>query len=107
MFHAKDILRTVIMIQAPHMIRDRKYHLRTYRQCMIGTEMVDWLMQYSTLVLTRIQAVGMWQALLEEGVIAHGESYQFVFLFSYQTFVNRFGISFCFFHKRLQNDVEK
>lgn len=71
MFHAKDILRTVIMIQAPHMIRDRKYHLRTYRQCMIGTEMVDWLMQYSTLVLTRIQAVGMWQALLEEGVIAH------------------------------------
>ena len=55
------------------MIRDRKFHLRTYRRCMVGTEMVDWLLQQSSLVHSRTQAVGMWQALVEEGVIVHGK----------------------------------
>ena len=55
------------------MIRDRKFHLRTYRRCMVGTEMVDWLMQQCSLVHSRNQAVGMWQALVEEGVIVHGK----------------------------------
>jgi Rap guanine nucleotide exchange factor 4 len=39
---------------------------------MVGTEMVDWLLQQSTLVHSRTQAVGMWQALVEEGVVVHG-----------------------------------
>ncbi|XP_041365780.1 rap guanine nucleotide exchange factor 4-like isoform X3 [Gigantopelta aegis] len=65
------ILRTVLLSRAPHMIRDRKYHLRTYRRCMVGSEMVDWLMQQSSLVHMRNQAVGMWQGLLEEGVVVH------------------------------------
>jgi hypothetical protein len=39
---------------------------------MVGTEMVDWLLQQSTLVYSRNQAVGIWQALLEEGLIVHG-----------------------------------
>ena len=54
------------------MIRDRKYHLRTYRRCMVGTEMVDWMLSHKS-VHSRNQAVGMWQALLEEGVIVHGK----------------------------------
>ncbi|XP_070564764.1 rap guanine nucleotide exchange factor 4-like isoform X2 [Ptychodera flava] len=65
------VIRTVILTRSPHMIRDRKYHLRTYRRCLVGTEMVDWLMQQSSFVHSRNQAVGMWQALLEEGVITH------------------------------------
>lgn len=69
---AANILRVMILTRAPHMIRDRKYHLRTYRRCMVGTEMVDWLLQQSTLVYSRNQAVGIWQALLEEGLIVHG-----------------------------------
>lgn len=48
---------------------------------MIGTEMVDWLSNLATdtlvstknISLTRFQVVGMWQALLENGVIAHGK----------------------------------
>ncbi len=72
--HAGHILRTVLLTRAPHMIRDRKYHLRTYRRCMVGSEMVDWLMQQSSIVHSRNQAVGMWQALLEEGVIVHGKT---------------------------------
>uniref|UniRef100_A0A8C5GTV4 Rap guanine nucleotide exchange factor (GEF) 4 n=1 Tax=Gouania willdenowi TaxID=441366 RepID=A0A8C5GTV4_GOUWI len=68
---AGKILRNAILSGAPHLIRDRKYHLKTYRQCCVGTELVDWQMQQSSCVHSRIQAVGMWQALLEEGVLNH------------------------------------
>lgn len=33
---------------------------------------MDWLVLQSACVLTRSHAVGMWQALLEEGVLNHG-----------------------------------
>ncbi|XP_061547773.1 rap guanine nucleotide exchange factor 4 isoform X2 [Phycodurus eques] len=69
--HAGKILRNAILSRAPHMIRDRKYHLKTYRQCCVGTEMVDWQMQHSSFVHSRLQAVAMWQVLLEEGVLCH------------------------------------
>uniref|UniRef100_A0A4W5PWB5 Rap guanine nucleotide exchange factor 4 n=1 Tax=Hucho hucho TaxID=62062 RepID=A0A4W5PWB5_9TELE len=65
------VMRNAILSRAPHMIRDRKYHLKTYRQCCVGTELVDWLVQQSTCVHTRSHAVGMWQALLEEGGLNH------------------------------------
>ncbi|XP_010132402.1 PREDICTED: rap guanine nucleotide exchange factor 4-like, partial [Buceros rhinoceros silvestris] len=68
---AGKILRNNILSRAPHMIRDRKYHLKTYRQCCVGTELVDWMMQQSPCVHSRTQAVGMWQVLLEEGVLNH------------------------------------
>ncbi|KAB5577133.1 hypothetical protein PHYPO_G00206430 [Pangasianodon hypophthalmus] len=68
---AGKVLRNAILTQAPHMIRDRKYHLKTYKRCCVGTELVDWQMQQSSCVHTRVQAVGMWQVLLEEGVLNH------------------------------------
>uniref|UniRef100_H2S0M8 Rap guanine nucleotide exchange factor 4b n=1 Tax=Takifugu rubripes TaxID=31033 RepID=H2S0M8_TAKRU len=68
---AGKVLRNAILSRAPHMIRDRKYHLKTYRQCCVGTELVDWLVLQSACVLTRSHAVGMWQALLEERVLNH------------------------------------
>ncbi|KAG9477329.1 hypothetical protein GDO78_002626 [Eleutherodactylus coqui] len=68
---AGKTLRSAILSRAPHMIRDRKYHLKTYRQCCVGTELVDWLMQQSSCVHSRTQAVGMWQVVLEEGVLNH------------------------------------
>lgn len=39
----------------------------------MGTELVDWMMQQSPCVHLRSQAVGMWQVLLEEGVLNHGK----------------------------------
>ncbi|XP_074551335.1 rap guanine nucleotide exchange factor 4 isoform X1 [Halichoeres trimaculatus] len=81
---AGKILRNAILSRAPHMIRDRKYHLKTYRQCCVGTELVDWQMQQSSCIHSRIQAVGMWQALLEEGVLNHVDqelSFQDKYLF--------------------------
>uniref|UniRef100_A0A669D7N8 Rap guanine nucleotide exchange factor 4 n=1 Tax=Oreochromis niloticus TaxID=8128 RepID=A0A669D7N8_ORENI len=71
---AGQILRNAILCRAPHMIRDRKYHLKTYRRCCVGTELVDWQLQQSSCVHSRVQAVGMWQVLLEEGVLNHGEA---------------------------------
>ncbi|KAI7809068.1 putative rap guanine nucleotide exchange factor 4 [Triplophysa rosa] len=68
---AGKVLRNTILSRAPHMIRDRKYHLKSYRQCCMGTELVDWLLQHTSCVHTRVQAVGMWQVLLEEGVLNH------------------------------------
>ncbi|XP_061736009.1 rap guanine nucleotide exchange factor 4 [Nerophis ophidion] len=68
---AGKILRNAILSTSPHMIRDRKYHLKTYRQCCVGIELVDWLLQPSSGVHSRLQAVGMWQVLLEEGVLSH------------------------------------
>lgn len=68
------VLRTLIIHHSPQLIRDRKYHLKNFRRCLVGTEMVDWLMQQSSShirIHSRSQAVGMWQALLEEGVISH------------------------------------
>ncbi|EDL79120.1 Rap guanine nucleotide exchange factor (GEF) 4, isoform CRA_a [Rattus norvegicus] len=68
---AGKILRIAILSRAPHMIRDRKYHLKTYRQCCVGTELVDWMIQQTSCVHSRTQAVGMWQVLLEDGVLNH------------------------------------
>ncbi|CAF0781884.1 unnamed protein product [Adineta steineri] len=68
--HAAYVLRTCILGKASQMIRDRKYHLKMHRSCLVGSEMVDWLIHQSP-IHSRSQAVGMWQALLEEAAIAH------------------------------------
>ncbi|XP_016381020.1 rap guanine nucleotide exchange factor 4-like [Sinocyclocheilus rhinocerous] len=54
------------------------------RQCCMGMELVDWLMQHTSCVHSRVQAVGMWQVLLEEGVLNHVDqelSFQDKYLF--------------------------
>ncbi|MGH0120375.1 UNVERIFIED_CONTAM: hypothetical protein FKN15_039178, partial [Acipenser sinensis] len=54
--------------RAPHV---RQEGSDAGRQCCVGTELVDWIMQQSPCVHSRTQAVGMWQVLLEEGVLNH------------------------------------
>lgn len=48
--------------------------LSSCSQCCVGTELVDWLIQQSSCVHSRGQAVGMWQVLVEEEVLNHGEA---------------------------------
>uniref|UniRef100_A0A8C4QSK6 Rap guanine nucleotide exchange factor 4b n=1 Tax=Eptatretus burgeri TaxID=7764 RepID=A0A8C4QSK6_EPTBU len=74
--HAGNILRNILLGSASHMIRDRKYHLKSYRQCCVGTELVDWLTQQGQCIHSRTQAVGMWQVLLEDGVLNHVDQEQ-------------------------------
>ncbi|KAJ8258190.1 hypothetical protein GJAV_G00194190 [Gymnothorax javanicus] len=55
----------------PGLIKDRKHHLKTYRQCTTGKELVDWLMTVNDGLQSRSQAVGMWQVLVDEGILVH------------------------------------
>ncbi|XP_034446096.1 rap guanine nucleotide exchange factor 3 isoform X2 [Hippoglossus hippoglossus] len=64
-------LFSVMMERNAGLIRDRKYHLKTYRQCCSGKELVDWLMKQNECLQWRSQAVGMWQVLVEEGILVH------------------------------------
>ncbi|VDM39722.1 unnamed protein product [Toxocara canis] len=75
------LLKQTMQIRAAGLIRDRKGNMQIYRWCMVGTEMVDWLcslanetLNSTTTPLTRFQVVGMWQALLDNGIISHVNS---------------------------------
>uniref|UniRef100_A0AAQ6AFA7 Rap guanine nucleotide exchange factor (GEF) 3 n=1 Tax=Amphiprion ocellaris TaxID=80972 RepID=A0AAQ6AFA7_AMPOC len=62
---------SVMIERNPGLIRDRKYHLKTYRKCCSGKELVDWLMKQNECLQSRSQAVGMWQVLVDEGILVH------------------------------------
>ncbi|XP_054651091.1 rap guanine nucleotide exchange factor 3 [Dunckerocampus dactyliophorus] len=62
---------SVMVDRNPGLIRDRKHHLKTHRQCCSGKELVDWLMRQNDGLQSRSQAVGMWQVLVDEGILVH------------------------------------
>ncbi|KAM6925442.1 rap guanine nucleotide exchange factor 3 isoform 2-T2 [Xenentodon cancila] len=62
---------SVMIERSPGLIRDRKYHLKTYRHCCSGKDLVDWLMKQNDCLQSRSQAVGMWQVLVDEGILTH------------------------------------
>lgn len=64
-------LRTLLVNDNTSCLKDRKVSGKLIKKCAPGTELVDWLMNLSSIVHNRIQASGMWQALLEEGVLVH------------------------------------
>ncbi|KAI4898660.1 hypothetical protein NFI96_002809 [Prochilodus magdalenae] len=68
---AARVVYSVLMERNPGLIRDRKHHLKTYRLCCSGKELVDWLMKLNDCFLSRSQAVGMWQVLVDEGILVH------------------------------------
>lgn len=65
-------LRQLLHAEDPPMIRDRRYHLKVYEKCLMGHEMVDWLIKKGE-VDSRTEAVAMMQKLTEHNVIHHGE----------------------------------
>ncbi|XP_057219186.1 rap guanine nucleotide exchange factor 3 isoform X3 [Triplophysa rosa] len=68
---ATRVVYSTLMERNPGLIRDRKHHLKTYRQCSCGKELVDWLMKLNDCFQSRSQAVGMWQVLVDEGILGH------------------------------------
>ncbi|XP_037370062.1 rap guanine nucleotide exchange factor 3 isoform X2 [Talpa occidentalis] len=60
-----------LLAACPNLIRDRKYHLRLYRQCCSGRELVDGILALGFGVHSRSQAVGICQVLLDEGALYH------------------------------------
>ena len=65
-------LRQLLHAEEPPIIKDRRYHLKTYTTCIVGHEMVDWLLRKGE-VESRAEAVAMMQKLLENEVIHHGK----------------------------------
>lgn len=51
-------------------IQNRTYLLKTYKQCFIGTEAVDWILQ-STYLENREEAVELGNIWLTSGMISH------------------------------------
>ncbi|CAB1329983.1 unnamed protein product [Coregonus sp. 'balchen'] len=68
---ATRVVYSALIERNPDLIRDRKHHLKTYRQCCSGKDLVDWLMKLNKCLQSRSQAVGMWQVLVDEGIIVH------------------------------------
>ncbi|XP_028577037.2 rap guanine nucleotide exchange factor 3 isoform X1 [Podarcis muralis] len=68
---AGRLLCAHLVILYPDLIRDHKHHLRLYRQCCSGKELVDALLSAEFSVQTRSQALGLCQVLVDEGVLAH------------------------------------
>lgn len=65
------------------------------RKCALGTELVDWLLNLSAVIHSRTQTAGMWQALLEEGVLSHGTNiffYLFRFLFAMKIIYRKYRV---------------
>ena len=54
-----------------NLIKDRKYHLTTYKQAFVGREFVDWLISRGE-ASSRIEAVEIGKQLLDAGVFRHG-----------------------------------
>ena len=50
-------------------IKTRQFHLKTYRQCFVGSEAVDWLVSH--LEISRTDAVQLGQRLMHENWIHH------------------------------------
>lgn len=65
-------LRLLLHEEDPPLIKDRRFHLKTYERCFVGHEMVDWLLKKGE-VESRSEAVAMMQKLLDHGVVHHGE----------------------------------
>ena len=66
-------LRVLLHEEDPPMIKDRRFHLRAYSKCFIGSEMVDWLLKKGE-VESRNEAVQMMQKLVDYGVLHHGNA---------------------------------
>ncbi|CAJ0942421.1 unnamed protein product, partial [Mesorhabditis belari] len=71
------MLRHAMRLQKAHLICDHAHRAKVYSASMIGSEMVDWLLELSLSAgtnmstMSRFQVTGMWQALLEYNIIAH------------------------------------
>jgi hypothetical protein len=69
--NAAEVLKKSIKSTSPGIIKNRSDQLGEYDSCMAGKEMVDWIVKFNPKEYTRCVAVGMWQALLEEGAVEH------------------------------------
>ncbi|XP_004461388.2 rap guanine nucleotide exchange factor 5 isoform X1 [Dasypus novemcinctus] len=59
-----------IVVQATDLIKDRVNLKGFYRRSCVGSELVDWLLEHCSFVECRSMAVGVWQLLLDMGIMS-------------------------------------
>ncbi|NXI97625.1 RPGF5 factor, partial [Psophia crepitans] len=62
-------LRNIFTLQASELIKDRVYLTGICRRSCVGSELVDWLLEQCPFVKCRSTAAGVWQLLLDMGII--------------------------------------
>nr|XP_035109560.1 rap guanine nucleotide exchange factor 5 isoform X1 [Callithrix jacchus] len=62
-------LRNIIIVQAADLIKDRVNLKGFYRRSCVGSELVDWLLEHCPFVQCRSMAIGVWQLLLDMGIM--------------------------------------
>ncbi|KAM9572808.1 rap guanine nucleotide exchange factor 5 isoform 2-T2 [Guaruba guarouba] len=62
-------LRNIFTLQASDLIKDRVYLTGICRRSCVGSELVDWLLEQCPFVKSRSTAAGVWQLLLDMGII--------------------------------------
>ncbi|NXF35776.1 RPGF5 factor, partial [Nyctibius bracteatus] len=62
-------LRNIFTLQASNLIKDRVYPTGICRRSCVGSELVDWLLEQCPFVKCRSTAAGVWQLLLDMGII--------------------------------------
>ena len=55
------------------LIKDRRYHLRTYPNCFVAQELIDWLVSHKE-TPDRATAVSLLQHLMDHDIIHHGKT---------------------------------
>ena len=53
------------------LIKDRRYHLRTYPNCFVAQELIDWILSHKE-APDRMTAVCLLQHLMDHDIIHHG-----------------------------------
>lgn len=53
------------------LIKDRRYHLRTYPNCFVAQELIDWILSHKE-APDRVTAVCLLQHLMDHDIIHHG-----------------------------------
>ncbi|XP_008933898.1 PREDICTED: rap guanine nucleotide exchange factor 5-like, partial [Merops nubicus] len=62
-------LRNIFTLRASDLIKDRVYLTGVCRRSCVGSELVDWLLEQCPFVKCRSTAAGVWQLLLDMGII--------------------------------------
>uniref|UniRef100_F1M888 Rap guanine nucleotide exchange factor 5 n=1 Tax=Rattus norvegicus TaxID=10116 RepID=F1M888_RAT len=63
-------LRNIIILQAADLVKDRVNLKGFYRRSCVGSELVDWLLEHCPFVQCRSMAIGVWQLLLDMGIMS-------------------------------------
>ena len=68
--YLRDLWRQITDQQSDLQLQSHRFHMKTYHNCLIGNELVDWLLTHSK-ANNRPQAVSIAQTLLDYGWIEH------------------------------------